>query len=196
VHRFIVFEGLDRSGKTTQAKMLEQHLKKQGKSVVLLREPGGTPAGEKIRTILKDHKQALTPLSQAMLFMASRAELVAKRIKPALDEGQFVILDRYYFSTCAYQGAGSLLGIYNMLKFNDVFIIPDIVFLLDIDPKKAFRRVGRKDRFERYPMEYHKRVRNGFLQLARMYPQCFVIMDSSKNARSLHQRIVEQLDRG
>ncbi len=193
MQKFVVFEGLDRSGKTTQAKMLADYLKGQGQEVVLLREPGGTPAGEKIRRILKDHKHALTPLAQAMLFMATRAELVAKKIQPALDEGKFVVLDRYYFSTCAYQGSGSLLGLYNMLKFNDAFIIPDIVFLLDIDPKVAFKRRGKRDRFERYPIEYHRRVRDGFLRLAKMFKDCFVLLDATKAPEYIHKKVIEHL---
>lgn len=193
MHRFIVFEGIDRSGKTTQAKLLSSYLKKKKKQVLFLREPGGTPIGENIRKILKNGKEELSHVSQAMLFMASRSELVDKKIKPAVQKGVIVVLDRYYYSTCAYQGAGGQLGLENMISFCGFFPTPDLIFLIDVDPRTSFKRQGKKDRFEKYPLEYHLRVRESFLQLSRLMGHNFVILDGSQNIKTIHKQVISNV---
>lgn len=193
MRKFIVFEGVDRSGKTTQAKLLVRYLKKKKQKVLFLREPGGTPVGEKIRNILKNGKEELSPLSQALLFMASRSELVDKKIKPALQKGITVVLDRYYYSTCSYQGAGGRLGLGSMISFCGFFPTPDVVFIIDVDPRAPFKRKGKKDRFEKYPLDYHLRVRDGFLQLTQLLSHNFMILDGLKDIKTIHKQVINNV---
>src|SRR5215216_5344338 len=145
---FVTFEGIDRSGKTTQAGLLVDAL---GDEALGVREPGGTPAGERLRDILKDPSVALAPETEALLFAAARSELVANVVLPALDAGKVVVSDRFLDSSLAYQGGARGLGIEDVERVNHFAtrgLRPDLTFLLDLSPEDAAARAGETDRFE------------------------------------------------
>src|SRR5215216_5559006 len=145
---FVTFEGIDRSGKTTQAGLLVDAL---GDAALGVREPGGTPAGERLRDLLKDGEMELAPETEALLFAAARSELVANVILPALDTGKVVVSDRFLDSSLAYQGGARGLGIEDVERVNHFAtrgLKPDITFLLDLSPEDAAARAGESDRFE------------------------------------------------
>jgi len=145
---FVTFEGIDNSGKTTQAAKLLEAL---GDDAVGVREPGGTPAGERLRELLKDPEVSLSPEAEALLFAAARAELVTRVIRPALEAGRVVVSDRYLDSSLAYQGAARGLGVQEIERVNRFAtggLEPDLTLLLEIDPAKAMSRGGGEDRFE------------------------------------------------
>src|SRR5919206_1126563 len=145
---FVTFEGIDRSGKTTQAAMLCDAL---GDEALGVREPGGTPAGERVRELLKDAEVSLSPEAEALLFAAARSELVAEVILPALQSGKVVVSDRFLDSSLAYQGGARGLGIEEVERINHFAtrgLKPDLTFLLDLPPEDAAARAGESDRFE------------------------------------------------
>ena len=145
---FVTFEGIDRSGKTTQARMLAEAL---GDDALGVREPGGTPAGERVRDLLKDAAVPLGAEAEALLFAAARAELVARVIRPALEDGRVVVSDRFLDSSLAYQGGARGLGVDEVERINRFAtggLVPDLTFLLEIDPAAAAERAGESDRFE------------------------------------------------
>src|SRR5919199_2225214 len=145
---FVTFEGIDRSGKTTQARLLSDAL---GGDAVAVREPGGTEVGERVREVLKDPGSPLTPQAEALLFAAARAQLVAEVIRPALEAGKVVVSDRFLDSSLAYQGAARGLGVEEVERVNRFAtggLLPDLTFLLAIDPAAAAERAGELDRFE------------------------------------------------
>ena len=172
---FITFEGLDNSGKSTQVQMLAEHLTRKGHRVLVLREPGGTEIGERIRTMLLDKNNiSMTEASELFLFSASRSQLVKEIIKPALEGGMAVLCDRYYDSTTAYQGWGrgiSLEVISAINRYAADDLVPDITFFLDIPIKEIEKRILRakknKDRMESSGLDFYERVRSGYLDLAK-----------------------------
>ena len=199
--RFIVLEGIDGSGKSSVARRLEEHLRARGRRVLRTREPGGTPIGEKVRGLLLDPANAeMAAWTELFLFMASRAQLVDQVVRPALAEGVDVLCDRYYYSTAAYQGAAGRVGIPVVLKIaQDVakFARPDLVLLLDLDPATARARDGdRRDRVESKGADYQKRVRAGFLRMARADRKRFRILDASKPADEVFEAARKAVDRG
>src|SRR4051812_12531234 len=146
---FVTFEGVDRAGKTTQARMLVDAL---GERAVAVREPGGTPVGERVRDILKDPAVELGPVAEALLFTAARAELVARVVRPALEDGRVVVSDRYLDSSLAYQGEARGLGVDEVAfvnRFATGGLVPDITFLLVLDPAAAAARARDEGRFQR-----------------------------------------------
>jgi dTMP kinase len=171
---FITFEGLDYSGKSTQVQLLSDRLSVQDHRVLVLREPGGTDIGEKIRKMLLDkNNDGMTEASELFLFSASRSQLVQEVVRPALEGGMVVICDRYYDSTTAYQGYGrniSLDVIQAINQFATGGLIPDITFFLDIPIREIERRMNtaktNKDRMESSGIEFYERVRQGFLHIA------------------------------
>ena len=192
--RFITFEGPEGSGKTTQANLLVKHLEKEGATVLYAREPGGTPTGEAIRGILQydDTGEPICPETEVLLFASSRAQLVRHVIIPALEKGTHVICDRFADSTTAYQGYGRGFPIDQMLAINQFAIdgaVPDVTFLLDVDVNTGFERLvkrhegkaGRLDRIEREERAFHERVREGYLELARRWPERFVVIDAGRD---------------
>lgn len=168
---FIVFEGLDGNGKTTQVRLLEQYLEHKGVEVITTREPGGTPVGEKIREILSSKDYSISPLTELFLFEAARSQVTTGVIKPALAKGKIVIADRYYMSSLAYQGYGRGLDLGLVNKLNRLatdHLEPDICFYLDIPPRVGLARKDRErpplssPRMEREAIQFYQRVREGY----------------------------------
>lgn len=191
---FVTFEGVDRAGKTTQAGMLRDAL---GDRAVAVREPGGTPAGERIREILKDGSIELSPVSEALLFAAARAELVNQVIRPALEDGKVVVSDRYLDSSLAYQGEGRGLGIDEVARVNRFAtggLEPDITFLLEIDPADAAARGGEADRFEDEGRALQEQVRDAYHRLADQNPQRWRRIDAARPADAVHAEILSLVE--
>lgn len=173
--KFITLEGSEGSGKSTQAKLLCNYLRRKKISVVALREPGSTPISEKIRKILLDPaNKKMSVNCEMLLYMAARAQLVEEIIKPALKKGKFVVCDRFLDATIAYQGFGGKLDVKTIKQVGEIATSgtkPDLTFLLDIDPKEGLRRAGRvKDRIELRKLSYHQKVRHGYFKLAKQEP--------------------------
>ncbi len=195
---FITFEGAEGSGKSTQIRKAVTFLKKKGRSVVMLREPGGTRISEAIRAILlnKDLKE-MDPVTELFLYLAARAQIVREKILPALKKGKVVICDRFENSTCAYQGFGrglSLTAIEQASRLVRGTLKPNLTFVLDIDSEKGLTRGGRHDRIEREALSFHRRVRRGFLALAKKEPRRMVVLDTSKPVGWVSGRIRERLE--
>ena len=200
--KFITFEGPEGGGKTTQARRLLQRLQKAGFGVIYTREPGGTPTGEAIRDILQHDKagEAICPEAEVFLFAASRAQLVRHVILPALERGTFVVCDRFVDSTTAYQGFGRGFSVEQMLAINTFAIgpaVPDVTFLLDVNVDLSFKRLAkrhqenfdRSDRIEREERAFHERVRQGYLELVRKWPERIRTLDGGRDPDDLETQI-------
>lgn len=194
------FEGIDGSGKTTQISLLKEYLEKKGKSVLCLREPGSTSISEKIRETLLLSKEDILPVTEVFLFCAARAQLVATVIKPALDEGMFVICDRYMDSTIAYQGYGRGVSLDDIAQCNLMAvgeIIPTMTFILDVQPENANQRaesrIVEKDRMEKAGNEFFHRVRTGYKQLAYDNTQRIVLLDGTASIHDIHNTICQSI---
>ena len=194
---FITFEGGEGTGKTTQVQRLVERLQEAGQTALALREPGGTPLGDYLRVWLKAGDQPLTPTAELLLFAAARAELVRTLIKPALELGTHIILDRYADSTLVYQGYGRRLPMAQVRAANKAAsdgLVPDITLLLDgpvgITLERAF---GREDagerRFEGEDLAFHLRVRAGFLRLAKQNPERWAIVNATGMMDQVHETI-------
>ena len=191
---FITFEGPEGSGKSTQARLLATWLRRQGLRVLALHEPGGTPLGARIRSVLLHAKRLqITPLAELCLFMASRAQLVDAVVRPALRRGTVVICDRFLDSTIAYQGGGSGMDIALIRRLGAAVTRgarPQLTFLLDLPVREGFRRVGRhRDRIEAKARRYHERVRRQYLALARAEPRRIVRLDAIPSVAVLQRCI-------
>ena len=180
---FVTFEGVDGSGKTTQARLLAEELRRQGRDVVETREPGGTALGERIRSLLLDG-EALAPWSEAALFAAARAELVDQVIRPALAAGAHVVCDRYIDSSLAYQGLARGLGVERVLELNLLAtggLLPDRTFILFVPLDAAAKRRGSNpDRIEREGEDFVVRVDRAYRELASVFAQRIVAVDGSQ----------------
>jgi len=182
--RFIVFDGPDGSGKSTQFQAVAKVAQAAGIETVEVREPGGTPIGEKIREVLLDPANSeMVTRCEMLLYMASRAQLMEERILPALARGAFVLADRFISSTLAYQGSAGGLARQDILSVGDIAIggrWPDLVVVFDVDWKTAQSRMSRAlDRIEQKDADYHRRVREGYLEQARSQPDKYLVVDST-----------------
>jgi dTMP kinase len=216
--KFITFEGLDGTGKSTQMRKLAAVLRAAGYKVVETREPGGTATGEKVRRVLLDSAtQGLSPQAEMALMFASRAQHIAEVIQPALERGQIVLCDRFTDSTEAYQGSGRKLGSEAVLKLHRILcgdLQPDLTILLDSDPAMSVGRARRRNqrashgsnngsnknsskhhhdenRFEQETRAFFARVREGYMTIAKREPQRVVAVDASGTPRQTHGKIVE-----
>jgi dTMP kinase len=192
---FVTFEGVDGSGKSTQAELLRDALAAEGREVVLTREPGGTEVGERVRELVLNGPE-MTPWAEAALFAAARAELVATVIRPALERGADVIADRYVDSSLAYQGIARGVGVEHVLEVNLHVVqglMPDLTVLLLLDPAEAGRRVAQPDRLEREGADFHRRVDAAYRELAERFPARIVALDGSPPADELSEVIRERL---
>ena len=196
--RFIVLDGPDGTGKSTQVARLAEHVCKAGVPVCTVRDPGGTAIGDKVRAILLDkaHDEMCAPC-ETMLYMASRAQLVAQVIRPALVRGECVISDRYISSTIAYQGAGGV-DIESIRRVADVAVgslWPDLTIVLDIDAEVGLTRLkGAPDRMESKALAFHRRVRELFVQQARQSPAAVTLVDANGDIDQVHRRVVTAVE--
>ena len=187
--RFIVFEGGEGAGKSTQSRALADYLEARGHAVRCTREPGGTPAAEAIRAVLLDPANAgLDDRAEALLFAAARGDHAARVIRPALERGEIVISDRYLDSSVAYQGVARGLGAERVAELSlwaTGGLLPDLTIVLDVDPALGLARVVGPDRLESEPLEWHARVRHGFLDIAAAAPDRYLVLDGSRPAEDL-----------
>jgi dTMP kinase len=197
---FITFEGIDGSGKTTQAERLAASLRRNGREVTLVREPGGTPVGERVRSILLDVQHPVAPIAEVMLFSAARAQLASDVIRPALAAGGVVVADRFYDSTTAYQGGGR--GLFDAGWMESLHarvtggLTPDLTFLIDVPVDVAVeRRSGRDiDRMEAGGSAFFERVRNAYLDLARRHRERVHLIDGTRPPEEIGAEILSLLN--
>jgi dTMP kinase len=191
---FVTFEGIDRSGKTTQARMLVDAL---GDDALGVREPGGTPAGERVRDLLKDAAVPLGSEAEALLFAAARAEIVDKVIRPALAEGKVVVSDRFLDSSLAYQGGARGLGVDEVERINRFAtggLVPDVTFLLAIDPAAAASRAGESDRFEDEGSALQEAVLDTYSRLMSDDPGRWRQIDATRTPEEIHAEVLAEVE--
>ena len=192
---FVTFEGIDRSGKTTQARLLCDAL---GDAALGVREPGGTEAGERVRALLKDAAVSLGPEAEALLFAAARAELVAQVIRPALEAGRVVVCDRYLDSSLAYQGGARGLGIDEVEQINRFAtggLLPDLTFLLELAPAAAAsRRAGERDRFEDEGTTLQSAVLEAYERLVAADPGRWRRVDAGRPPEEVHAEVLASVE--
>ena len=186
---FIVFEGGEGAGKSTQSRALADYLEARGRSVRRTREPGGTPAAEAIRAVLLDPANTgLDDRAEALLFAAARGDHAARVIRPALAAGDIVISDRYLDSSVAYQGVARDLGaerVADLSLWATGGLVPDLTIVLDVDPAVGLARVVGPDRLESEPVEWHRRVRQAFLEIAAAAPDRYLVLDGTRPVEDL-----------
>ena len=206
---FITLEGGEGSGKSTQIRLLHQALSSAGKEVLMSREPGGTPQAERIRTILLQRDSgSFDPLTEALLLFAARREHLVDKIWPAMEKGQWVLSDRFADSSRVLQGYGMGLGmqviesLYQMVAGD---FQPDVTFIFDIDPEMGIKRSMRQldltmnqteateDRYERMGLPFHQKLRTGFLEIAKSFPERCVVIDAEQDVQSIHQQMLEEI---
>ena len=200
-NQFITFEGGEGSGKSTQINLLHNFLIEKGEDVISTREPGGTPSAEIIRDLLtKGDADRWSPATEALLMWAARSEHVEKLIKPSLDKGKWVLCDRFYHSTYAYQGVGHNLGIENMRIIKKIIIgdiTPDLTFILDIDPVNGIDRTknrdSNEDRFEKMNLDFHNNLRKAFIQISKKDPKRFIVIDAELSLEKISEIISSEV---
>ncbi len=201
---FFSFEGTEGSGKTTQIQILAQGFEERGHEVIRVREPGGTPLSERVRTLLLEPADTpVDPWAELCLYLASRAQLVTERIRPALSRRASVLADRFGDASVAYQGAGRGLGIERVQQLNNWItggLRPERIFLFDLDPAVGLARAkssrgGQLDRMESEPMEFHNRVREAYVEQAGFDPERYVVLDASQSPSVVEEQIRRELDR-
>ncbi|MBQ9103615.1 MAG: dTMP kinase [Clostridia bacterium] len=198
--KFITFEGCEGVGKSRQIKLLEEYMKKNNVDYLLTREPGGSIISEKIRGIILDKENdKMTPACEALLYASARVQLLDEVLKPELEKGRLVICDRYVDSSLAYQGYARGLGYEFVAKINDYALknfCPDYTVFLKLTPEEAFKRKGgvdKTDRVELLGKEFHEKVYNGYLELAKKFSDRFIVIDASGSKEETHQKIINAL---
>jgi dTMP kinase len=196
---FLSLDGLDGTGKSTQCRLLAQWLRARGHAVTECTDPGGTAVGDVVRDLLLDRRRQMSLPCEALLFMASRAQLVAEVIRPALDAGHVVVADRYLLANVVYQGHAAGLDpdvLWQIGSFATGGLEPDLTLLLDLAPDAALARRGRPaDRMESRDAAYHARVRAGFLAEARRRPDRIRVLDAAGPVETVHQAICKEVSR-
>ncbi len=190
--RFITFEGGEGSGKSTQAELLANALRRQGQTVLVTREPGGDPVAERIRAVVLAADSPVVPRAELMLFLAARAQLVEQVIRPALEAGVAVICDRFGDSTVVYQGHARglpLEDVRNLVKFATNGLDPDLTILLDINPEVGLGRQSDRNRMELAGLEFHQRVRNGYIEEAKVYARIQTVA-AERDVEVIHRDIL------
>lgn len=197
---FITIEGPEGSGKTTAVDTAVKKLEEMGYQIVRTREPGGTPIAEQIRNVILDKNNvAMDQRTEALLYAASRRQHLVEKVWPALKEGKIVVCDRYLDSSLAYQGGARGLGVDNILQVNSFATegtFPDLTLLFDIDPKLGLARIAANadrevNRLDLEKIEFHNKVRNTFLELAKRYPERFVVIDASQSREEVAKKTLE-----
>ena len=196
--RFISFEGIDFSGKSTQIDLLKNYLEENGEKVFVLREPGGTKISERIRSILLDKKNMkMHPRAEMLLFSAARVQLTVEKIIPLLEQGNYVIADRFVDSTTAYQGFGRDLEpeiVEYVNQFATLGLLPGITFYLEIKPEQVLQRRSKsdreEDRMESAGLDFYNNVFNGYNKIAKKYPERFHILDATQVKEEIHRQII------
>jgi len=199
---FVSFEGIDCAGKGRQVALLADFIKRRGRAVLLTREPGGTPAAEKIREgLLSGAFKDYGPIAEVMMFNAARSHHLKEAIRPALDRGDFVICDRFYDSTLAYQGAGDNVDPIWIREIQAAVVgptIPDITFVIDIPVDVSIARLqgrgGNPDRFEGAGREFHERLRKAYLEIAAGEPKRCRVIDGTQSVERVHLQILSELE--
>ena len=195
---FVVFEGGEGSGKSTQAKLLRSKLLKEGYPAVLTREPGGTPIGNRLRRLIKWDSR-ITIQTELLFILAARSQLITEIIRPALNNESTVICDRYIYSTLAYQGYGRRMDLHlltSLCNFVTESLLPQLVVLLDMDPEESLSRLREgRDRFEREGLDFHRRVREGYLKLAAAEPERWLVIDASLSRKEIKDLIWQRVER-
>lgn len=197
---FITFEGIEGCGKSTQAKMLKEYLEKLSQPTLLTREPGGPEISEKIRRILLSvDNDEMLPETEMLLYMASRSQHTGQWIIPALQKGMWVISDRYYDSTLAYQGAARKIDrqiIDLITRYATYGLVPDITFLVDLPAEIGLSRIAAKDadRMEKESLAFHRNVRDGFLAIAASEQARYVILDGKKSIDEIHLDVIKAVE--
>ena len=199
---FITIEGTDGAGKSTQIELLTEYLSKKGRDVLVTREPGGTPIGEKIREIILDTENSeMSDITEAMLYAASRAQHVNEKIKPALLEGKIVICDRFVDSSIAYQSSARGISrelIEDINKYAVCGITPDITLYFDITPEEGIKRkknMHKLDRIEKEKEDFHKRVYDGQQNLLKLYHERIKTVDASQSISDVHKQVIEYINK-
>ena len=199
---FITLEGTEGSGKTTAVEAAVKALEAKGYQIVRTREPGGTPIAEQIRNVILDKGNTkMDPRTEALLYAASRRQHLVEKVWPALKEGKIVICDRYLDSSLAYQGGARSLGVDNILNVNMFATentFPDLTLLFDITPEEGLKRIAANasrevNRLDLEKLEFHHKVRNTFLDLAKRYPERYVIIDASKSREEVAKATLEAI---
>ncbi|MCC6417936.1 MAG: dTMP kinase [Gemmataceae bacterium] len=196
---FLSLDGLDGTGKSTQCRLLADWLRARGHDVVLCADPGGTALGAEIRAIVLQHRGEVAPACEALLFMASRAQLVAEVIRPALDAGRTIVSDRFLLANLVYQGHAGGLNVEQLRQVGQLStggLQPDLTLVLDLPVEEAERRRGRPaDRMERRPADYHERVRQGFHREAAQHRDRIRVVDAAPPVEDVHARICQEVSR-
>ncbi len=198
---FITFEGIDGSGKSTQLRLLANYLKEAGGEVVLTREPGGTPVGVRLRGALLDAHEEVDPLTELLVFAADRAQHVRRVLRPAIEAGQVIISDRYADATVAYQGAGRGFSpelIAEIVQLATEGLKPDLTVLFDLSVEESTARTSRRsdgkhkgDRLDEEASDFHVRVRDAYLELARAEPERVKVVETNRPVEETHKRVKE-----
>jgi len=197
--KFITFEGSEGSGKSTQIELVQTYLESQEKNILFLRDPGGVPISERVRDLLLDIKSKdMGDECETLLYMAARAQLVKEIVMPELEAGKIILCDRFLDSTIAYQGYGNGVNV-EMIQTIGAFatrgIQPDLTFLFDLDTTEGLARINReKDRIEQRNLDYHDRVRRGYLELARQEPGRIKVIDAAQTKEAIQKAVRNHID--